>query len=68
MGFLRRTRRRGALDVRDVLRDVGKEHRDLRWLRRLDAGALERLVERIERDLGEHHTRDALLEHAARLH
>jgi hypothetical protein len=68
MGLIRRRRASGALDVRDVLRDVGRHHRDLRWLRRLDTGVLEGLVARIERDLGEHHTRDALLEHAARLH
>jgi hypothetical protein len=69
MGFLRRRRgATGPVDVRDILRDVGRRNEELRWLRRLDEAALQGLVERIERDLGEHATRDALLEHAARLH
>ncbi len=68
MGFLRRRRASRPEDVRDVLRDVGRRHSDLRWLRRLDQRAIDGLVDRIERDLGEHASRDALLEHAARLH
>jgi hypothetical protein len=68
MGFLRRRRASRPDDVRDVLRDVGRRHTDLRWLRRLDQHAIDGLVARIERDLGEHASRDALLEHAARLH
>lgn len=68
MGFLRRRGSSRPDDVRDVLRDVGRRHSDLRWLRRLDTDGLDGLVARIERDLGEHASRDALLEHAARLH
>lgn len=62
------SRGRDGLDARTALREVGRRDRDLRWLRRIDGRELDSLVESIERDLGDHRSRDDLLEHAARLH
>ena len=68
MGFLRRRRASGPSTCATCCATSGDATRSCAGCVVSTQSALDRLVERIERDLGEHATRDALLEHAARLH
>ena len=63
MGLFRR-----RSETADVRRIVLQMRRRQGWLRRLPPPEIEKIVETIETDLVEHPTRDALLEHLARLH